>query len=651
MNRLVALLAVLSIAWTGTATAELILSRNGESAAPIVVFEDAPPFTRQAADELAEYIEKSTGVRPEILEGMPEPVPDRAIWVGVQPGLDALFPNVDLRFQHPEEILIAANRDHLLIAGRDRWDPDHMTVQTRRMPVVGIQQEYGTVNAVYTFLRDHLGVRWLWPGEWGEDVPETDTLAFEPFTYRYHPPIRFRAGVFRLSQALRTSGHGFSHDWSRRQRLQLDSLEYAGHAFTDWWERFHETHPEYFALQPDGTRSGWPNPRNVKICQSNRAVADQWLALVEEQLEHNPTRRVFSAATNDGQYSGHCICEDCRAWDHPEGELRRFIWQGLSQHYVALSDRETRFANRVARLLRERYPDEDYYVMIQAYGFTRPPPIGVKPDDNVIIASVANFLGRGDFADHISPSGQTHREQFQGWGEAAKHMYWRPNTGSPAGGFQGQPDIYLHETMEDMRWVAELGTLGLLIDIYWEHWATQGPLYYLMAHLAWDPYQDGRAMLTDYYERGFGPAAEPVAAYWTLLDEARRTYFNAGATGEPDWRGRPGTLEYHEVYDEAFFDKAYSLLDRAAEAAAEAAEKYRKRIDFLRLGLDHTRLVLENRILMARLNESGGTDTEAREQATANWEKIREIAQHPEHPHAINWSALRSRGGGLHPGD
>ena len=32
----------------------------------------------------------------------------------------------------------------------------------------GMQQEYGTANAVYSFLQEQLGVRWLWPGE--EDV-------------------------------------------------------------------------------------------------------------------------------------------------------------------------------------------------------------------------------------------------------------------------------------------------------------------------------------------------------------------------------------------------------------------------------------------------------------------------------------------------
>jgi hypothetical protein len=71
-----------------TATADLtglVLVENGVSRVPIVVFKDAPPFTRRAADELAQYIEKTSGAKPQIIEGDPQPTPAHAIWVGYQP--------------------------------------------------------------------------------------------------------------------------------------------------------------------------------------------------------------------------------------------------------------------------------------------------------------------------------------------------------------------------------------------------------------------------------------------------------------------------------------------------------------------------------------------------------------------------------------
>jgi len=176
----------------------LVLVQDGKSRAPIVIFEDAPPLTRRAVDELAEYIEKTSGAKPEILEGEPKPIPERAIWVGYQPVLEKLFLNVDFNFKQPEEILIAANESHVVIAGRDRWDPDHMVAQIRDEKIVGKQQEYGTVNAIYTFLQEQLGVRWLWPGALGEDVTKKTTITLAPFEYRYHPRIRARGGVFHF---------------------------------------------------------------------------------------------------------------------------------------------------------------------------------------------------------------------------------------------------------------------------------------------------------------------------------------------------------------------------------------------------------------------------------------------------------------------
>ncbi|MCB1244632.1 MAG: hypothetical protein KDN04_18060, partial [Verrucomicrobiae bacterium] len=242
----------------------LTIVRDRGAPIPIVVFEKAPPYTRAAADTLAEYVEKASGARPRILEGRPDPMPEHAIWVGYQPVLKELFPDTEFEFSHPEEILIAANAGHLVIAGRDRWDPERLTVEGQDGTIVGKQLEYGTANAVYTFLQDRLGVRWFWPGELGEDVEKKATIAFEPFTYRHHPQIRSRGGVFNFS-SLGNKGYGRAHDWCRLQRLQLDSMQMGGgHGFGDWWDRYHEKFPEIFALQPDGTRSGFPNPRNAK---------------------------------------------------------------------------------------------------------------------------------------------------------------------------------------------------------------------------------------------------------------------------------------------------------------------------------------------------------------------------------------------------
>ena len=602
----------------------LVLVDKGVSLAPIIVFSNAPPMTRHAADELAAYIEKVGGVKPQVIEGLPDPVPEHAIWVGFQPKLKELFPKTDFEFNNPEEILIACDGKNLVIAGRDRWDPQHMVGKDRsKNPTVFLQQEYGTVNAVYTFLQDYLDVRWLWPGEIGEDIIRREKIAFAPFEYRYHPQIRMRTGI--LIQSGLGDNRAVSFDWGRLQRMNLDSSN-PGHwgntfegGFSSWWDRFHVTHPEYFALQPDGTRSGYPAPPGyyTKICQSNPAVWDQWLDDVAKQLEEDPTLTSFYAGINDSSTSGHCICEKCRAWDVPDAKKRLLTWNGLVQEYVALSDRDVRFANTLARKLRQRYPDKDYYVTIIGYGPIRPAPLKNKPDANVIMLHVPNwFAGQGD-NDPDSFDNEKSSKQFADWAAMGTKIIYRPNLPGGGGMYQMLPDVPFGRAMETFRYLADHNCTGMSFDTINECWPTQGPLYYLMAQLAWNPYQDGHAILDDYYRRGFGPAAGQLKAYWTLLEETRN-------------RKVDGKLTFPQAYDSAFYKRASSLLDEADAAVAKAPEIYRRRIAHVRVGLEFTRKMNEVLDLMARYKNSKGEDKEAANRVSALWKEIEPIVKEKE---------------------
>ena len=614
--------------------AELVLVDNGVSVAPVVVFEDAPPLTRQAADELAEYIEKTSGAKPDVIQGRPDPIPASAIWVGYQPVLDEVFPNLDFEFPNPEQILIAARGKHLVIAGRDRWNPERLTVPGRNGMIVGKQFEYGTANAVYTFLQRYLGVRWLWPGELGEDVVRRETIALEPFEYRYHPQIRQRHTLFRFSAL--GDGRGRSHDWTRRQRLQLDSLHIeGGHAFTTWWEKYHESNSDYFALQPDGTRSDFPEPHKVKICQSNPRVWAQWLANVEQALEQNPDQQVFSASPNDSYHRGHCVCEGCQAWDHPGGQLLRYVWQGAAEDRPALSDRQVTFANTLGRLLKEKYPDREFFVGMHAYGHYRPPPIAAVPDDNVIISSVANMFYRApEFRDE-------HREQFRDWAGKSPTIFLRPNLPQWMSRL-AIPHIARQETIDNFRWIAEQGCVGLFFDTNREHWATQNVDFYLMAQLAWDPYQDGQSLLDDFYRRGFGPAADEVRVFHDTMEAAfAQLVRTEGGRDLPKYF----VQLRDEVYTDELFERAGADLQRAAERASGGPEKVSRRIAFLRAGLDFTRHLLLAVTAGHRWAQSKEQDTAARDEVRGHWKAIQQIDA--EYPHALYLRVISPQGSNI----
>jgi Domain of unknown function (DUF4838) len=625
--------------------ADLVIASKDSPPLPIIVSADAPPRTRDAAEVLAGYIEKISGKKPLVMLGASSPAPDSAIWVGVQPGVKALFPKVDFDFKHPEEIVIAANEKHVVIAGRDRWDPKHMEAKGRLSTKTGMQQEYGTANAVYTFIRDQLGVRWLWPGE--DDVLKQTSISIASMEQHYHPQIRARAGLFTKLE-LGDHKEGPDMEWARVQRLQLDSMEIdGGHGFGHWWEKYSKTNPEFFALQPDGTRSPHPTPNNTKICESNPQVWQQWLTEVEEQLRVDPTQRVFNVSENDGYDFGHCVCQDCLAKDHPDGEKFTFRWRGKQEERPALTDRQVVFANTLGRMLKKRFPDKELYVQLLAYGYSRPAPIAAVPDDNVIIANVGNFAMRG------KKERETPMKQHAEWAAKAKHIMWRPNLGNPAGLSWGMPDVPITQLAEDFRFAAETQCLGLYFDMFWYHWSTQGPLYYALAHLAWDPKADVAALMDDYYQRCYGPAAADAKAYWQLLERTRMEF----VVEKPSpFRA----FELPQKYTAELFAQAQVHLDSAAAKLISADEKFRRRLHFTRCGFEFAKLAVDTRAAMQQFEASKGKDEAAKARVLANWDRT-VVMQKEFPPYAINWNATfhtpgatpggkrDKRGEGLHP--
>ena len=600
----------------GTVQAELVLVKNGKSLAPIILPNDATPDTHRAADALANYFKKISGAKPEIVTGWPDPVPEPAIWVGVQAGLAALLPETALTFQHPEEILLVANAKHLIIAGRDRV-------------VANEQVEFGTANAVYTFLQDKLDVRWLWPGTLGEDCIEREEIVFAPFEYRYHPQFRMRTFRGITEQVRRRPIPREVADWSRFQRLGFGSLRvYPRTSFSRWSTRFFDTHPEYLALQPDGTRNP-PIAKRGKVCMSNPRVREQWIDDVTAAMEENPADHVFGGSPADSHSSGICVCDRCRAWDVQEGAvLSRYRWRGLSQEYVAMSDRYATFVNLLADKLKERYPNRDLYVYDMAYGPNTPAPLRTKMADNTIIAYVGHFPFRSEAVR------QAQKAEFKGWSEKAPHLMFRPNYWYYGGGVWGLPEVALTKTIEDYRFLAEHHCIGLDIDTVLGHWATQGPQYYLLAQLAWNPMQDGQALLADYYHRGFGPAASAMAQYWNLMDKAQ------AAAGRSTRNRSVMVNMLRGVFNDERLSQATEILDRATAAASGGSKTHQQRVAFVRTGFDFVRKMFTAASSMDRVHETQGSDTEAIAATIRLWEDIQALSE--RFPYAINYIELRA---------
>jgi hypothetical protein len=239
------------------------------------------------------------------------------------------------------------------------------------------------------------------------------------------------------------------------------------------------------------------------------------------------------------------------------------------------------------------------------------------------------------------------KKQFADWAAITKQMIWRTNIGNQGGIQTGFPDVPFQQAMEDIRYVADKGVIGIFFDSLFEHWGTNAPYFYLLSQLAWNPYADGNAILEDYYQRCYGPAAGPMKEYWQLMEATRNNMVETIAMP------RAAIMRCPQFFTEEVFAKAEALLAQAAQSA-ESDPKYTQRVAFTQAGWMHTKAMVEIRSLMAQTEEKPKERDEIYPQVLEKWSNWQKMSKEFP-PYSINTVLLNpSRPGnrrimGFHP--
>lgn len=598
---------------------DFVLAKEGKCFATIILSNEATPKTIEATKELIQYIEKISGVRPQLLFGRPKIMPKKVVWIGYQDTLKSIFPNINFKLKQ-EEILIAANQNNLLILGRDRFIKGYPKVIANNDVFENFQKEYGTINAIYTFIQDYLDVRWFFPTEFGEDIIKKDKIVFSPFVYRYEPQIKARSGLFIKSRLAKNKKPTSIDIWAQRNRIQFSSEFFnAGHPFVNWWEKYKDSHPKIFALTSNLSRTPLRDPKYVKLCISNEEIDALWLKEIETEMANNPYQRIFSVNENDGYGSGFCVCENCKKLDHNTSFSKQ----------LRLADRHLHFANRLGTALNKKYPDRNYKVLFQAYGADRPLPLKEKPNKHVIVSSVANFHLRRYNNNMMQDKNVL---EYYNWSQIAHEQFWRPNLGSPVGKEWGLPDIALNQAFEDFKFVGETGCSGIFFDSFLDHWSTQGPHYYVVAQLAWNPFLKKEQVFNDFYKRAYGLAEAEMRSYWDLLEKTRQKHFES-------FHNVNSRFLVHKSYNEPWFSLAFSYLEKAANKLNTIhSKKHLERVKFAKQGLIFAQKIVKIRALMSDYEQSN--NQKIRNEIEIEWRKVDELKT-KMNPLAINFGYVK----------
>jgi hypothetical protein len=449
----------------------------------------------------------------------------------------------------------------------------------------------GTCYAVTTFLEDKLGIRYLWPGELGKVVPRRQTIVVQDFQHRFSPRLaqrrirslgyndRLQVGLQRLGftredyERLRAESQhtqAASPNWFAWQRLGGTLHLSGGHAFGHMWARYGKDHPEWFALQPDGARDQSRNPDRARMCKSHPDLITAIAREKVEELNRNPSLLGVSIGPNDGGRNTFCTCPRCEALDSPMGR-KVLLWDFSGRtrrdfEHVSLTDRMVFFWNAIAEQVTKTHPDR--FLVVDAYSAYAAPPVERKLHPNLVV----RFAPIGYHTEEYRQEGL---RDWEGWSKAARRLYFRPNL-MLLGRREGLPLLYLHKFGDDFRHLASHGMMGTDFDSCCHHWATQGLNYYVVAQLHWNPEQNVDALVEDYCQAGFGPAARSVRRYYDRLE----ALMNEAAVKK-------------EKATAIFSVEALSGLRKELDQACKEAEgdpTIAKRVAFLELGLRWTEI-------------------------------------------------------------
>jgi hypothetical protein len=581
--------------------ASLTLVKDGRSASVIVTNGRPKEGQALAAAELQEHLHLMTGAKvPVVQENELPPGQSRVLILVGQSNLARKL-SVDTASFEPEAFIIRTSGNVLLLAGDDGGSKRNART--------------GTLWAVYDFLQDQLGCRWIWPGEIGRVVPRRRTVTVGNLDIRETPRIKIRhirmvtqekhrmayreQGLERLLD-LGETYEQVSEDertWLRRMHMGRSFRLSYGHAFTDWWEKYKDSAPGIFALQPNGRREPRRSSRPdfVKMCVSNPKLWGLQLAPIKKYAQEGARGLWLNTCENDGS-GGFCTCRRCRAWDaNPNLDLAKLppVEDGSevdpetgeeedTNLPECLSDRYARWYNDLARRAREI--DAEARVIAYAYGRYRSPPTRIERIEPNVWIGYVGFNAYPRPAEYRNTS----IEEWFGWSRRGATVFLRSNSLFYCG--EGAPYVVSHQLAEDLRFQVANGLQATDFDCLQGYWASTGPSYYVLARLLWDTEADPDRVLGEFYE-AFGPMKQIVKEYFDYWED-----FTARLGNDPEFFGlrSPDRLRaYPKVYTELVFLRAEVILAKARLLLPRASRQQRERLRNVELGLQHGKLLVE----------------------------------------------------------
>lgn len=531
---------------TGVAWSDLLIAGNGASEYAIVLPDEPTPEETHAAEELAHYLQASTGAELPTVGWTERPDAKRILI-----GATALEAAPDIAELEGDAFIVRTVGEDLVLAG----NPPR-----------------ATLYAVFDFLEREVGVRWFnWYGE--EFVPEVERLqagqidrteepafvARDIYFHRNATEQQMRDFILRsrvtgpaTANLLGEEGYGGSiHKYGGRGVHTLFTYISPEDHFAE--------HPQWFSLL-SGKR------QDRQLCFSNPELREAMTDAIREQAAKMTGVRNISISAQD-RGGAFCECPECVALaereECPGGPLYDYIVE-------------------VADEISPDYPDVFITTLAYRHNQSEKPPANLRMPENVIIISApidANFA-----ASLEHPSNAETLANITAWPERCEHL-WVWYYTNPYGAGAGLPLGNLGRLYDDMRLFERIGVEGFFI----EHDTGIGQMHlladlqtWLLTKLMWEPERDLDALIEDFTDHYYGPAAPKMREYIALLEAE-----TAAKELSLRWTTSPGQFRH---LTPQFMAKAHAIFDDA-EAVVADDPTLLQRVRIARMALDRATLM------------------------------------------------------------
>ena len=502
------------------------LFRDGKSDYKIVISASASTSEKTAAKELQQYIEQMSGCLLPITNDLNTSSP--RVIVGYNARLALLTGTMEPAANDESFTYQTVGKDLLIWGGSQR----------------------GTMYGVFAFLERELGIHWLTPK--CTVLPTHHSWKLRKLNHSEKPFLDFRySNYFVASNVPQWSAHTRENmKWSPTINEYGNIEAYCGaHTMGEFvtTKEFFGSHPEYFCLR-DGKRYGGYG----QLCLSNPEVLEVCKTRLMQFMRRNPNYRIYSLSQNDNFL--FCQCDKCKAIeDQYGGHSGLIVW----------------FVNQVADAVKQEFPDK--FVGTFAYQYSRQPPTGIKPRENVVIRLCSIECCFAHPLDAGCPQNEKFMCDLKGWAELAPHLFIWDYIVDYAQYIAPWPNFQV--LGPNIKVFGDNKAIGVFEEAQYQSAGAEFDELkaWVVNQLLWNPEQDVDSLVSIFVKGYYGKAAPYVKEYYDLCQSLVK----------PDLHYGIYIRENHEIYSDDFILKAFAILDKAKQAAE--SDNIREQVDRVRM--------------------------------------------------------------------